>query len=294
MDLIILTFLNQTLSHPLLDSLMVGLSTGGLALLPLGGLVLLAGRNRKLGLAILASLAAALAFALVFQGLALRPRPNAVRLLLPTPGFPSFPSGHAAMAFAAATVVGLYSRQARGWAASLVAATLIGLSRVYLGLHYPSDIVAGAILGAGVGAAGYGLVVARQAGPLAWKWLLWPQIALALVITQMAYLDLLPLHLLRWPLADKVLHFLLIGSIAFWLNLWWKGRSVPVWGWAIPLALVVPLLVALLEELAQQLSPLRTADITDLLSDLAGLAVFWWLSQKLLRAYRPARPDSQS
>ena len=154
--------------------------------------------------------------------------------------------------------------------------------RVYLGLHYPSDVMGGAILGASVGAAGYGLIVAWPTNRAAWQWLLWPQIALALLVTQMAYLDILPQALLHLPFIDKLLHFLLIGSIAFWLNLWLRGRAVPLIGWYIPLALLLPLTVALLEEGVQVFSPVRTADLGDLLSDLTGLLFFWWLSQKII------------
>ncbi len=282
MDLLLLTFLNQTLAHPYLDPVMVGLTVGGLGLLPACGIVLLVRQPRRVGLAILISLAVALALTILFQFLALRPRPEAVRLLLPTPNFPSYPSGHAAAVFSAALVIGLHYRRPGWWAVALVGAALIAFSRLYLGHHYPSDILGGAILGAGVGAACYGVIVGHCDDRLAWKWLLWPQIALALIVTQMAYLDILPLSLLHWPLADKILHFLLIGSIAFWLNLWLRGRVVPVGAWSVPLALLIPLAVALLEEGAQFLSPLRTASFIDLLSDLAGLLFFWWLSQKIL------------
>ena len=59
----------------------------------------------------------------------------------------SFPSGHTTTAFAFATAVGLLFR---GWLAPLlVAAALVGASRVVLGSHFPSDIVAGACIGAG-------------------------------------------------------------------------------------------------------------------------------------------------
>ncbi len=207
-----------------------------------------------------------------------------VRLLLPTPNFPSYPSGHAVAAFSTALVVGLSYRRLRWWGLALIGAGFIAFSRVYLGLHYPSDILGGAILGLGVGAAGYGLIVARRPGQSSgWPWLLWPQVALALIVTQMAYLDILPLTLLGWPLADKILHFLLVGSIAFWLNLWFRGRTVPVGAWSVPLALLLPLSGALLEEVAQLFSPLRTADLADLFSDMAGLLFFWWLSHKIIR-----------
>ena len=58
---------------------------------------------------------------------------------------PSFPSDHATAAFAIAFAVLAFSR--RGGVAFLAAATLIGLSRVALGMHYPSDVLAGAIVG---------------------------------------------------------------------------------------------------------------------------------------------------
>jgi len=285
MDSTLLNFFNQTLAHPLLDPVMVGLTIVGLALLPAVGVILLLQSGlRRVGLAILMSLALAFLLTMLFQFLALRPRPEAVRLLLPTPNFPAYPSGHAALAFGTALVLGLSYRRLRWWLAVLIGAGLIGLSRLYLGHHYPSDILGGAILGATVGAACYGLIVARSSGLSTWQWLLWPQIALALLVTQMAYLGILPLHLLMIPFTDKFLHFLLIGSIAFWLNIWLRGRTVPLLNWAVPLALLIPLTIALLEEGAQFYSPLRTADVGDLLSDLAGLLFFWWLSQKMIRA----------
>jgi undecaprenyl-diphosphatase len=55
------------------------------------------------------------------------------------------PSGHAATAAAAAGVVALLHPRRRLPLAPLVAA--IALSRVYLGVHYPSDVLAGAALG---------------------------------------------------------------------------------------------------------------------------------------------------
>lgn len=61
----------------------------------------------------------------------------------------SFPSGHAAGAFAFAAFVAL--RVPRWGALALLFAALVAASRVVLGVHYPSDVVAGALLGAAVG-----------------------------------------------------------------------------------------------------------------------------------------------
>lgn len=58
---------------------------------------------------------------------------------------PSFPSGHATFFFALAMVVFLYNKKIGGW--FLAMALLISLARVYVGVHYPSDILAGALIG---------------------------------------------------------------------------------------------------------------------------------------------------
>lgn len=63
----------------------------------------------------------------------------------------SFPSAHASVAFALATVVLLMTRQAQWAVLAVFAASLIAWSRVYLGLHSPSDVMAGALAGAASG-----------------------------------------------------------------------------------------------------------------------------------------------
>ena len=295
MDTSLLILLNQTLAHPLLDSLMIVITRGGLLLLPLIGLILLMlPQHRRVGLAILVSLLAGLSLTLVFQYTALRPRPVDVRLIIEQSNYPAYPSGHATAAFCVAGVLLLAYRRHLWQIGFLVGASLIALSRVYLGQHYPSDVIGGAILGTAVGAASYGLIVPQQPWRLRLSWLLWLQVAIALTVTQMAYLGILPSHLLRGPFTDKVLHFLLIGSIAFWLNLWLNGRGVYVGTWLIPLALLVPFSLAMLEEGIQIFSPLRTADLVDLSSDLIGLIFFWRLSQNIIRQNTPHIPPHQS
>lgn len=67
----------------------------------------------------------------------------------PTADAFSFPSGHATIAFAMAVVVSRYEPRLR-WVWYGLAA-VISFTRVYLGVHYPSDVVAGVLLGWGIG-----------------------------------------------------------------------------------------------------------------------------------------------
>src|SRR6185312_8181290 len=84
-----------------------------------------------------------------------RPRPFVgdprVHPSIGLPHDPSMPSGHAMNAFAGAVVLAAVVPRARWPLFGLAAA--IALSRVYLGVHFPSDVIAGAILGSTIGAA---------------------------------------------------------------------------------------------------------------------------------------------
>ncbi len=85
-----------------------------------------------------------------------RPRPpldDPARLdaVIALPSSPSFPSGHATTAFAAAAALAVLVPRLR-WPAMGLAA-LVALSRVYLGVHFVLDILAGAVLGTLIGVA---------------------------------------------------------------------------------------------------------------------------------------------
>jgi undecaprenyl-diphosphatase len=105
--------------------------------------------------AIAASLGGAMLIADLVKQLTQRPRPTVEHLQAVTGS--SFPSGHATQASAfwlalalALPAVGVPRRLARAaCAAALVIALAVAWSRVYLGVHYPSDVVAGLLLGGG-------------------------------------------------------------------------------------------------------------------------------------------------
>ncbi len=80
-----------------------------------------------------------------------RPRPS-LEGLPPLGGAPSslsFPSAHATASFAAATAMSRFAPELKP--ALFGAATAMAVTRPYLGMHYPSDVVAGALLGSVLG-----------------------------------------------------------------------------------------------------------------------------------------------
>ena len=130
---------------------------------------------------------------------------------------------------------------------------------------------------------GLGLWFTRRWGRSPWRWLIWPQAALMLWATQLAHAGRLPAALLAWPDIDKVLHFLLWGLAAFWLELWLGGRRVAVGRWRLPAALLAPLLLATADEAAQGFSPMRSLDLGDGLCNAAGILLCWSLARRLTR-----------
>lgn len=163
--------INHGLASPLLDRLMPIVTdwrSWGL-LLALASLYLLVFRGRRGRLAVLAVvLAFGTADALVSQVMKpgfgrLRPCravPEA-RVLAPCRGRNGFPSNHAANTAAATAALAVFYPPSL--AATVPATALVGLSRIYLGVHYPGDIVAGFAVGGLLG-AGFGAGLSRLFG----------------------------------------------------------------------------------------------------------------------------------
>ncbi len=150
---------NERLHARLLDSFMALTSSGPFWILVLGALgawlwCFEGDRGRRT--IAKAGLGAALAYLTehLIKLWIKRPRPllavPGARLLLEFKQSPSFPSGHATVAFAIAlTAARFYPRRALAW---LLWALLVSYTRVYVGEHYPLDVLGGAMLGIAVAA----------------------------------------------------------------------------------------------------------------------------------------------
>jgi membrane-associated phospholipid phosphatase len=113
--------------------------------------------------ALVAATLAADWLSLLLRQLIGRDRPPLVypdpRPLVGVPHSGAFPSGHAAAAFAAATVIAFASRRLA--VPVYVLAALVAWSRVYVGVHWPLDVLGGAVLGVLVATALLKLLEAR-------------------------------------------------------------------------------------------------------------------------------------
>ena len=279
-DQTLLQSVNQGLAGPLMDGLMLMVTTVSMPLLAMVPVLLLATRRTREGKALLVVVGVSTLAAVSIQFLLARPRPVGVRLLLPTPFFPSFPSGHAASAFGCLTFTALAGLRFRppglprpGAARLLtgsVLASVVSLSRVYLGHHYPSDVLGGAVLGAAVGAVVYGCLYQRGGRRPHWSWLLWAQLAIVVLASLSAYLGFLSLAPLAMAGVDKVLHFTLFGWLAFLAVGWWSTWPA---GWIVTAIGVL----AIAEEACQGLSAARSFDWLDMAATLSGMALLGML-----------------
>lgn len=156
MDGRFLLWLKETCAHPILDNIMIfvsALGDGGFIWIALGLLFLFIGSKHKIwqkrGLLLLFSLAAnAMVCNLLLKPLVARTRPYDLYgydILIPPVGDGSFPSGHTSASFAAATAI--YAMNKKWGVAAYAFATLMGFSRLYLGVHFPTDVLAGAAIG---------------------------------------------------------------------------------------------------------------------------------------------------
>lgn len=170
-DFSILNYIHDNFQCGFLDTLMPVVSelgNAGLIWIVIAGAFLIGRKNRMAGVAMLCALVLDLFVCnIVLKPLVARIRPfdvnTAVQLLIARPTDYSFPSGHTTAAFAATSA--LYFSRRRLWIPALALAALIAFSRLYLYVHYPTDILAGIVVGIGVGYLGW-----RAAETLSGSW----------------------------------------------------------------------------------------------------------------------------
>lgn len=152
----------QTLHTPFLDKSMVfitRLGDAGIIWIVLSIVLLLIPKTRKSGVVMVAALVAdVLLCNIVLKNLVARTRPydvnTGVHLLVAKLHDYSFPSGHTAASFASVTALYLAGEK-KLWKFALVLACLIAISRLYLYVHYPTDVLGGILFGVISGYLGY-------------------------------------------------------------------------------------------------------------------------------------------
>ena len=168
-DLPILNWIAANLWCPFLDAIMpviTVLGDAGIFWIAIAVVLLFFPKTRKIGL----GMGAALLMGLVICNLMLKPmiariRPYdyqlenfgvTIKLLIEAQHDFSFPSGHTIASFEAATVILLHNK--KYGIPAMVLACLIAFSRLYLYVHYPTDVIASIILGIGLAFLGKFLV----------------------------------------------------------------------------------------------------------------------------------------
>jgi len=159
-ELAILDGIQRVMGNGFFDtffSLITKLGDGGVFFIAIGLMLLIFNKTRKCGIMILAALILELVVVnLTMKPLFARVRPYdvnaAYQLLINAPHDYSFPSGHTASAFAFAAAIFAFNKK-WGIAAGILA-LLIGFSRLYLYIHYPTDVAAGLVIGIALGLLG--------------------------------------------------------------------------------------------------------------------------------------------
>ncbi len=157
LDFSILYWIQANLRCPFLDKLMPWLSSlgdYGMIWIVAALALIAAKQHRRCGITLAIGLICSLLIGnLLLKPLVARPRPcwldETVILLTAMPRDHSFPSGHSLSGFIAAAVLLRYDR--RFGVPALALAVLLAFSRLYLFVHFPSDVLAGILLGIGIG-----------------------------------------------------------------------------------------------------------------------------------------------
>ena len=149
-----LLFLQESVRNPILDNIMIfitSLGNGGMIWIAATIVLLIPKKTRKAGImSAVALLGSLIINNNIVKNIVQRPRPfvtfTDLQIIIPTPSEFSFPSGHTSSSFAAAAVFYTHLPKKLGLPAVILAG-LIGFSRLYVGVHYPTDVIAGVLMG---------------------------------------------------------------------------------------------------------------------------------------------------
>ena len=147
----------QMIRTSILDQIMcfiTSLGNGGWIWLVLFLALFIYPKTRKLSFVLLAALVLDAFSTTVLKHCIQRIRPcdvnTSIQLLISRPHDYSFPSGHTSISFAAVTIL-YFAHKKNLFKISFVLAILIAFSRLYLYVHYPTDVLAGMVVGFGCG-----------------------------------------------------------------------------------------------------------------------------------------------
>lgn len=145
----------QSIHNPILDKIVVvitSLGNAGIFWILLTLVMLIVCKDKKVAwTSALALLFSVLVINVFLKNMAMRARPcwidDTIPLLVKNPKDYSFPSGHSSASFASAVSIVQYAKYRKQGIAAVILAAMIAVSRMYVFVHFPTDVFVGTILG---------------------------------------------------------------------------------------------------------------------------------------------------
>ena len=145
----------QSLHNPILDKIVVvitSLGNAGIFWILLTLVMLIVCKDKKVAwTSALALLFSVLVINVFLKNMAMRARPcwidDTIPLLVKNPKDYSFPSGHSSASFASAVSIVQYAKYRKQGIAAVILAAMIAVSRMYVFVHFPTDVFVGTMLG---------------------------------------------------------------------------------------------------------------------------------------------------